>query len=134
MDMDLFHQLFMNHFLHYAPSCRPLLLLLDGQSAHYQTTVVRMAAEEGVIVFFLPPHTTHVAHPLDNGHFASLKSHWKEACREFTMKNPGQIVIRFQFSAIFCKSYAKVMTICTITEGFCTTDAHTNSIGIPVYP
>ena len=124
IDTDLFHQWFMNHFLRYAPSCRPLLLLLDGHSAHYQPAVVRMAAEEGVIVFCLPPHTTHVAQPLDNGPFASLKSHWKEACREFTVKNPGQVVTRFQFSALFCKAYAKAMTIHTITADFRTTGVY----------
>ena len=38
MDSDLFHQWFMNHFLRYTPACRPLLLLMDGQSAHYIPT------------------------------------------------------------------------------------------------
>ena len=33
----------------------------------------------------------------------------------------GQVVTRFQFSALFCKAYAKALTIHTITEGFRTT-------------
>jgi len=35
MDMELFHIWFSNHFLRYAPSVRPLLLLLGGHSSHY---------------------------------------------------------------------------------------------------
>ena len=118
MDAELFQEWFANHFLRYAPSARPLLLLLDGHSSHYQPAMVRMAAEEKIIVFCLPPHTTHVAQPLDNGPFASLKRYWQEVCREFMVQNPGKVVTRFEFSRLFCKAYTKAMTIHTITESF----------------
>ena len=59
MDGDLFELWFTHHhFLPYAPPTRPLLLLLDGHSSHYH--VVKKAAEEQVILFCLPPHTTHL--------------------------------------------------------------------------
>ena len=51
---------FHRHFLEYAPAARPLLLLLDGHSSHYSPEFIRQACESGVIVFCLPPHTTHV--------------------------------------------------------------------------
>ena len=35
-DSELFYLWFRNHFLVYAPPTRPLLLLLDGHSSHYQ--------------------------------------------------------------------------------------------------
>ena len=35
MDGKIFHEWFEHHFLEYAPSGRPLLLLLDGHSSHY---------------------------------------------------------------------------------------------------
>ena len=124
IDAGLFHEWFMNHFLRYTPSCRPLLLLLDGHSAHYEPAVVRMAAEEGAVIFCLPPHTTHIVQPLNNGPFTSLKAHWKEACREFMAKNPGQVVNRFQFSSLFCKAYTKAMTMHTITQSFCSTGVY----------
>jgi len=66
MNGELFDLWFHNHFLCYVPSTRPLLLLLDGHSSHYNPTTVRKAAEEGVILFTLPPHTTHLLQPLDN--------------------------------------------------------------------
>ena len=41
-----------------APSARPPLLLLDGHSSHYTPSVIRKA-EEKVILFCLPPHSSH---------------------------------------------------------------------------
>ena len=62
MNSDLFFYWFNNHFLQYAPQTRPLILLLDGHSSHYCPAFIKLAA---IIVFGLPPHTTHIAQPLD---------------------------------------------------------------------
>ena len=64
MDGEIFHEWFKHHFLEYAPSGRPLLLLLDGHSSHYNPTLIHYAAQKGVIVFALPPNATHIAQPL----------------------------------------------------------------------
>ncbi len=69
MDQELFKVWFCNHFLQYSPSARPILLLLEGHSSHYCPDTVRLAAREQVILFTLPPNTTHLSQPLDNGCF-----------------------------------------------------------------
>ena len=92
---------FVTIFLRCAPSCSPLLLLLDGHSSHYQPAVVEMAAAEQVIIFCFPLHTMHITQPLDNGAFGALKLHWKEACREHMTMNSGQVVTRYSFSQLF---------------------------------
>ena len=74
MNAELFQQWFHNNFLVHAPSCPPLLLLLDGQSSHYSLSPICMVADEGVILFCLPLHTTHLLQPLDNGTVSSLKA------------------------------------------------------------
>ena len=51
MDTELCEEWFKNHFLHHASPVRPLLLLLDGHSSHYQPELLRIAAAEGVILF-----------------------------------------------------------------------------------
>ena len=83
MNAELFEEWFKHHFLVHAPSVRPLLLLLDGHASHYNPRVLRIAAEEDIILFCLPPHPTHLLQPLDNGVFSSLKSHWREECQRF---------------------------------------------------
>ncbi len=67
IDTELFELWFAHHFLAHAPPVRPLLLLLDGHSSHFQPAFACRAAEEQVIVFCLPPHTTHLTQPLDKG-------------------------------------------------------------------
>ena len=91
MDGDLFELWFTHHFLPYAPPTRPLLLLLDGHSSHYQLNVVKKAAEEQVILFCLPPHTTHLTQPLDKGPFGPLKMYWREECQNYLVLNPGKL-------------------------------------------
>ena len=56
IDMELFKGWFTNHFLRHAVSARPLLLLMDGHSSHYNPEAVRLAKENDVILFTLVPH------------------------------------------------------------------------------
>lgn len=97
-------------FLKYAPLARPLLLLMDGHSSHYCPDTVRMAAKEQVIMFVLPPNTTHLMQPLDKGCFGPLKVHWKQACHQFMVDNPLKVVSRFNFSELFHSAWVSAMT------------------------
>ena len=65
MQAKLFDSWFRKHFMRYAPASRPLLLLLDGHSSHYCPDTINLAAENGIIIFTLPPNTTHLTQPLD---------------------------------------------------------------------
>ena len=118
INSELFEEWFMHHFLPHAPSARPLLLLLDGHSSHYNPSVIAKAAEEKVIVFCLPPHSSHATQPLDKGPFAPLKIHWKEVCRKFMHDNPGKVVTRFSFSKLFNEAWSHSMTMRNIQAGF----------------
>lgn len=118
MDAELFDLWFRHHFLAHAPPARPLLLLLDGHSSHYEPTFVQKAAAEEVIVFCLPPHTTHITQPLDNGCFGPLKRLWKEECQQYCTKNPGRVVTRLQFSQLFSRAWYRGMTMENIVSGF----------------
>ena len=118
MNAELFEEWFKNHFLLHAPAVRPLLLLLDGHSSHYGPSLLRMAAEEGVVVFCLPPHTTHLLQPLDNGVFASLKDHWQRECQRFYTMNPGKVLNRRNFMSVFHKAWVHGMAIANVTACF----------------
>ena len=121
VNAEIFDSWFSKHFLAHAPSARPLLLLLDGHSSHFEPTVLRLAAENGVVIFCLPPNTTHLTQPLDKGCFGPLKTYRKEECQGYLSKNPGRVVTRYQFSDIFSKAWAKGMTMKNIIGGFKTT-------------
>lgn len=118
IDQELFRDWFERHFLQYAPAARPLLLLLDGHSTHYRPEVVRLAASNGVIMFALPPHTTHVAQPLDVTSFHALKTYWDRECNKYMAENPGKVVTIYQFSRLFAAAYKLAMTRENIVSGF----------------
>ena len=65
MDTDLFKSWLKDHLLKYAVGGRPILLVLDGHSTHYQPELIKYAKENQVILLCLPPHTTHESQPLD---------------------------------------------------------------------
>ena len=93
-----------SHFLKYAVPGRPLLLLLDGHSSHFTLELVQTAAEQDVVIFCLPPHTTADSQPLDTSVFGPLKSYWSQACHDYMFAKPGRVVTKFQFSSLFQQS------------------------------
>ncbi len=90
IDKELFSDWFFCHFLAFAPPIRPLLLLMDGHSTHYCPDVIKEATEQKVIVFVLPPNTTHLSQPLDKGPFSPMKVAYRQMCHEFMCNNPGR--------------------------------------------
>jgi len=107
-----------------APPVRPILLLLDGHSSHFNPSAIRRAAAEGIILFCLPPHTTHLTQPLDKGCFGPLKMHWRQVCWSYITANPDRVITRYQFSALFSQAWMKGMTMRNIVSGFHTTGVY----------
>ena len=137
IDSELFENWFSKHFLSHAPSSRPLLLLLDGHSSHYQPSVVRKAAKCGVILFCLPLHTTQIAQPFDRACFSPLKAAWNAECQMFMCANPGKVVSRYNFTQLFARAWAKAMNPANIALGFRATGVYPfdrNAIKIPGVP
>ena len=118
INSELFHGWFVDHFL---PRNRPLILLLDGHSSHYCPATIRYAAKEGILIYVLPPNTTHLTQPLDKGCFSPLKIKWKQVCSEFRWKNPGRVVTRFDFSKLFAEAWYDAMSSKNIISSFRTT-------------
>ncbi len=120
-DTEIFDAWFADHFLQYAPAARPLLLLLDGHSSHYSPATIQKAVEEQIILFCLPPHSTHRTQPLDKGCFAPLKAYWRDECHQYCRENIGKVVTSMQFSQLFSRAWTKGMSIKNVCGGFKTT-------------
>ena len=110
MDTELFDKWFKNHA---PPASRPLLLLLDSHSSHYQPDLAQAASAEGVIMLCLPPHITHILQPLDmplsscRHTFGSLKRQWGEECHRFCTNNLGKVVNWYNGPSIFNSAWLK---------------------------
>ena len=110
INAEIFRHWFEEHFLLYIPSARPVLLLLDGHSLHYSPATIKLAAENKVILFALPPHTTRVSQPLDYCCFSPLKASWRHVCHKFYHDNPGRCVTKYDFSQLFHQAWDEAMT------------------------
>ena len=108
----------LDHFLKHAVSIRPLLLLLDGHSSHYNPEAIRLARDNDVIIFTLVPHTTHMMQPLDKAVFGPLKVHWRQACHNYLQSNPSKVITKYNVSALLNTAWMKTMTPQTIVNGF----------------
>ena len=117
-DHELFFEWLSKQFTKSIPPSRPVLLLLDGHSSHFTLEAIKFAAENEIILFCLPPHTTHVPQPLDVSFFGPLKKHWSRVCHEYMADNPGKVVTRSQFSSLFNKAWFLSIQPHTIVSGF----------------
>lgn len=97
---------------------RPLLLLLDGHSSHFEPMTIEFAQQKDIIVFCLPPHTTHECQPLDVSLFGALKSHWREQCHKFYQKNPGKVISKLNFCSVFRQAWLTAVSPLNICSGF----------------
>ena len=118
VDSELFRGWLSEHFHSNAVSDRPILLLLDGHSLHYQPELISFAKQYEVILFCLPPHTTHESQPLDVSVFKSLKQNWQQACHNFIQSNPSLVITKYRFSGLFKEAWGKTMNPATISSGF----------------
>ena len=89
VNSELFLGWLIEHFLIHAVGVRPILLVLDGHSSHYQPQLIEYAKQYGVIIFCLPPHTTHESQALDVSVFKSLKQNWQQVCHHFIQSDPS---------------------------------------------
>lgn len=118
MDKERFGEWFHRNFLEHIPTSRPVLLMLDGHSSHYNLECVSEASLEGVILFCMSPHTTHITQPLDVSAFHSLKALWDAECDKYMSANPNRLITIYQSSSIFSSTWSKAMTTQTISGGF----------------
>ena len=118
VDQELFFFWLKVHFIPNAISHRPLLLLLDGHSSHFEPNTIQHARDNNIIIFCLPPHTTHECQPLDCSLFGPLKKHWQEACHNFYQQNPGKVVSKINFNSVFRNAWLNAVTPANICSGF----------------
>ena len=97
---------------------------MDGHSSHYSPVALKMAAEDNVILFALPPNTTHLSQPLDKGVFGPLKVAWRRVCHTYLSENPGIVVTRCVFSQLLNSVWHDSMTSKNIIAGFRTTGVY----------
>ncbi|XP_038077332.1 uncharacterized protein LOC119745181 [Patiria miniata] len=115
-----FLQWFKGHFLPQVGSVRPLLLLYDGHSTHISVQIIEEARLEGVHLFVIPPHTSHILQPLDVGCFAPFKATYNRAVHNWLhkYKNTGRILVEEDIASLACKAYMMGISSDSLVSSF----------------
>ena len=72
--------------------------------SHTNLDVVDMARNNNVIVFCLPPHTTHALQPLDVAVFKSFKNHFSKAVKALSFAKKNLVVSKCDFARVVKRS------------------------------
>ncbi|XP_052227458.1 uncharacterized protein LOC127842149 [Dreissena polymorpha] len=124
---DVFLEYLKTHFLEHVPALGPqqsVLVIYDGHASHVNQELIDWASKNRVVLFVLPPHTSHVLQPLDVGIFGPFKSYYYSECASFMNAHMGQKITRFDMAKLACKAYLKAMTPLNIQSAFRKTGIH----------
>ena len=70
----------------------PVCLIVDGHSSHIDLDTSTFCEANGILLYCLPPHSSHVTQPLDVGLFSPLKKCWQHAVAELQCDITNTIV------------------------------------------
>ena len=105
-------------FLKFAVPERPIILFIDGHKSHINLDVVDMARNNNVILFCLPPHTTHALQPLDVAVFKSFKNHFSKAVKALSFAKKNFVVSKRDFARVVKDPFEQAFSIPNIKAGF----------------
>ena len=97
---------------------RPVVLLVDGHSCHIDVETSKFCSKNDILLYCLPPHSSHITQPLDVGFFKPLKVSWAKACETFCLEHPGSSVSKYVFSSVFRKAWEASVNVSTIVNSF----------------
>ena len=67
---------------------------------HMTLDVIDLCRENKIILFCLPPHTTHALQPLDVAVFKSLKDHFSKSVHALAFAKSNFVVAKRDFSKV----------------------------------
>jgi len=117
MNSEIYERWLETHFIKHAPSVRPLLLVFDGLKAHISLHLIEFAEKNGILLYCLPPHSSHLLQPLDVSVFGPLKVGWKRVASTFTHVS-GRPVNFHNFARLFKIAWHTSITSSVIAGGF----------------
>ena len=104
IDTELFYGWIANHFACQV-KVRPVVLLVDGHRSHVNLQISTFCKENGIYLYCLLPHSSHITQPLDVGFFKPLKDAWRKACDVYKSDHPGSFVTKQIFARVFKEAW-----------------------------
>jgi hypothetical protein len=123
VNRDLFERYLKGHFTNHAGLVKgtdkpTTLILYDGHKSHVSMTLTDWAKEHSVVLFVLPPHSSHLTQPLDIGVFGPMKHHYNNECKAYMHANPGVSITRYEVAWLIARPYGRAFSQDNITSAF----------------
>lgn len=118
MKTELFYGWIANHFVAHIPPERPVVLLVDGHTTHIDLEISRFCKENGILLYCLLAHSSHLTQPLDVGFFGALKSSWAKAVDKHKIAHMGSSVTKESFAAVFNTAWTGAVKMSTIVNSY----------------
>ena len=94
------------------------LILYDGHKSHMSLTLANWAKDHSVILFVLPPHSSHLTQPLDVGVFGPMKQYYNKECKTYMHANPGVFITRYEVAKLTAGPYTRAFSPENIISAF----------------
>ena len=104
-------------FLEFTVPRHPVMFV-DGHKSHLTLELIDLARKKDVILFCLPPHTTHALQPLDVAVFKSFKDQFFKSVRALSFSKKNFIVSKCDFAAVVKDPFEKAFSMSNIKAGF----------------
>ena len=118
MVTELFYGWITNHFSAHIPPERPVLLLVDVHATHIDVETSKFCTQNGILLYCLPPHSSHLTQPLDVGFFGALKYNWRKAIDSYKVATLGCSVTKETFARVFNTAWTNTVKMSTIVKSF----------------
>ena len=120
MKAETFFEFIANGFVPYLEEHeirKPVVLFVDGHKTHLTMQVSQYCEDHEVILYLLPPNTTHLLQPAGVAVFKPLKSYWREEVHQFQRENVNAVVRKQNVGKMLLNVLKKLKTE-SIKNGF----------------
>lgn len=80
---------------------KPVIFFVDGHRSHMSIELSQFCDENQIILYALPPNATHLIQPADVALFKPLKDYWRQAARNWQVRNMEKTLTKAEFAPIF---------------------------------
>ncbi|XP_033100164.1 uncharacterized protein LOC117103674 isoform X1 [Anneissia japonica] len=111
---DIFFEYISNHFCPYVKSLEvsfPIILFVDDHTSYISPETSTFCADEDIVLFCLPNHTSHLIHPLNVSVYKSIKTAWAE-------EHPDEGVNKQSFASVFAAAWKEGANAEIAIKGF----------------
>ena len=84
----------------------------------YLLLLTEWARKRNVVLFVLPPYTSHLTQPLDVGVFSPFKCQYNKECKAYLQKNPGVSITKYEVAKLTARPYLKAVCPENVVSAF----------------